>query len=116
MQKSIEDHADRMIQAARSRGRKRSNGCDGLSASSILKKKCITCKTDSNLFLPGKTFMNGDWMTPYDRQITDLLMTSDELQKSKISKKSISSFCLPQDMQKEVRFLKLSSIICIISF
>eukprot|EP00551_Chaetoceros_affinis_P010393 CAMPEP_0203685310 /NCGR_PEP_ID=MMETSP0090-20130426/48480_1 /ASSEMBLY_ACC=CAM_ASM_001088 /TAXON_ID=426623 /ORGANISM="Chaetoceros affinis, Strain CCMP159" /LENGTH=783 /DNA_ID=CAMNT_0050554499 /DNA_START=156 /DNA_END=2504 /DNA_ORIENTATION=+ len=99
LQKGVEDRADRMIAAASSLAKKRKNGEDGSFSSSFLKKQF---KNDANPFLPGKTFVNGDWMTPYDRQIMDLLIKSDELQHSKISKKVLSSFCLPDDIQKEV--------------
>jgi hypothetical protein len=109
-----------MIQAARSVSKKRgkSGEDDDLSSSSLKKRKRLMMSKkncdEQNYFLPGKTFMNGDWTTPYQKQIVELLMTSNEFQDSsstfsggRMTKKSLSSFCLPCDIQHEVSGTKV---------
>jgi len=104
-QKSIEDRADRMIEALE-RKRKTKSNVDKDELSPLSRKRMKLMQSDQhNPFLLGKGFMNGDTSTPYEKSIANLLSTNDKLQSAGFSKKVLSSFCLPCGMQQEVRFL-----------
>lgn len=98
-QKDIEDRADKMVQAAR--GDEKGNKKD--ESSKRKKRMELMQGNQMNPFLPGKIFINGDGKTKRDKQINDLLVSSEEFQKAQITKQSLASFCLPCGIQDEVR-------------
>ena len=57
-----------------------------------------------NPFFLGKSFINGEVITPYENKIVDLLSTAKdtEFQNMGVSKRILSSFCLPCGIQEEV--------------
>lgn len=91
-----------MIEAARSAGSKRAKMKSDAELSLSKKRMKRMQNGLHNPFLPGKSFLNGDTTTPYEKKIVDLLVSSEELQNKGFSKKIISSFCLPCGIQQEV--------------
>jgi hypothetical protein len=79
-QKEIEDRADRMVQRAQSRRRGRKRDDDENSSMLEKKRRKVLSMDMENPFFPGKSFMNGDYTTTYEKQIMNLLMTSEDFQ------------------------------------
>ena len=91
-----------MVQRAQSRHRGRKRDDDKDSNMLEKKRRKVLPMDMENPFLPGKSFMNGDYTTTYEKQIMNLLMTSEDFQQKGFLKKSLMSFCLPCGIQQEV--------------
>jgi hypothetical protein len=103
-QKDIEDKVDKLLLAS-AQSKKGKRGTRNKSDLSLSKKRMKLMENDGhNPFLMGKTFMNGDAMTKYEKQIVSVVASNGvSFENSQLSKKNImTSFCLPCGIQQEV--------------